>query len=500
MKTFINKIQDKKLIQGLVTAIAFISFSIALSSSTVSQKFNLLFNIMPYLTKLVYPSLILGLIFLIWYLGWALFTPYSPVDKKAVALHISGRIKGVLYDAHGALKYYRKAQEELAQADEKLQKKGKKRWVAEEVKLIDLKGIILIDKSSAHQMLSQHNEAMTNATESYFVYDRLRQRYGDEIELSQIGKSRAFATAVSSCFYSNSFSSNFNDTNEDSAEYYLVETLKIASPNDPLLNKNSVNFKLVPRKLDLIFDPYGASKAHCMYSWCLLPENPVDATWHAEMALFYAQKIPYLNVGDILGTRDGQPIGRIWRELVAYFTLGDCWLLRNNPSKAEDYYRMPWGLGRMARRIISRREYYTGHWFWLFLLQMDGYWPIYGFRSIWPLKYFKFKVELLSFNQQQSKKWLYRVRKLAEKDRYLFRLALADLHIGDFYLLVENDKNSSRMHWEKSFKCSKSHNIPHLAKQAAMRIENNFDVLKLYKDYNLAANKAIKVTEPPCFS
>ena len=119
MKTFLKKIQDKKLIYGVVTAIAFISFSIALSSSVVLQKYSLLFKIMPYLTKLANPSLILGIIILLWYLGWAIFTPYSPVDKKAVALHISGRIKGVLYDAHGALKYYRKAQEKLAQADEK---------------------------------------------------------------------------------------------------------------------------------------------------------------------------------------------------------------------------------------------------------------------------------------------------------------------------------------------------------------------------------------------
>jgi multisubunit Na+/H+ antiporter MnhB subunit len=98
MKSFINKIQDRNLIQGLVIGISFITFSIALTTE-ISKKFSILYNILPYLSKFANLSLFIGIAIIVGCLFLAFLTLYSPVDKKSVAFHIRGRIKGVLYDA-----------------------------------------------------------------------------------------------------------------------------------------------------------------------------------------------------------------------------------------------------------------------------------------------------------------------------------------------------------------------------------------------------------------
>ena len=113
-----------------------------------------------------------------------------------------------------------------------------------------------------------------------------------------------------------------------------------------------------------IYDPYGASKAHCQYSWALLTDSPNKALWHAKVAYNYSELIKDVAFDTVWGLRDGI-VGKYWKQNVALYTIGDSYALLNKMTQATKFYE------ECKKRIpFSKREcYFMANHYWRYLLQ-----------------------------------------------------------------------------------------------------------------------------------
>jgi hypothetical protein len=126
------------------------------------------------------------------------------------------------------------------------------------------------------------------------------------------------------------------------------------------------------------------------------------------------------------------------------------------------------------------REFYMGHWFWLFLLKSDVPYPVYGLRSIYPFRWLPLSENTITFNRHQAFEWLTRTQMLAQRSRYNLRLTLSELHLGDYWYLTSNDSMQAESHWRAAMSLSVKHQLPHFQSQATARLEQKIDIRDVY--------------------